>query len=196
MSTKNLQAVETEFPQIAAWWTGSTFEFAVSLRAFAEKRGYLTEGQITAALKCVAKFNAAKEGRAAAIASAPVVNVSRVMESLTKAKQTLLNPKMRLLGGENAFEFSLAPAYGKNAGAVYVKQGEIYLGKIADGRFQKSRDCTDALEKDVLTACADPEAAAVAYGQRFGNCSCCGRLLTNPESIELGIGPICREKFF
>lgn len=192
----NLEKFEAEYPQIAAWWTGSDFEFAVSLRAFAAKRGYLTEGQLNAALRCIEKFNAAKAARTAQIAAAPVVDVSRVVTSLTKAKQTLLNPKMRLLGGENAFEFSLAPAFGKNAGAVYVKQGETYLGKIANDRFQKSRDCSNELEQDILTACSDPEKAAVAYGQKFGNCSCCGRLLTNPESIELGIGPICREKYF
>jgi hypothetical protein len=27
-----------------------------------------------------------------------------------------------------------------------------------------------------------------------GKCCCCGRALTDPLSIELGIGPICREK--
>lgn len=30
--------------------------------------------------------------------------------------------------------------------------------------------------------------------QHEGKCCCCGRALTDPESIELGIGPICREK--
>lgn len=196
MKQTNLEKFEAEFPQIAQWWTGSDFPFAVSLREFAAKRGYLTENQLNAALRCVEKFNAAKAARTAQVASAPVVNVSRVMDCLTRAKKTLLNPKMRLLGGENAFDFSLAPAYGKNAGAVYVKQGETYLGKIASDRFQRSRDCPDNLEQDILAACADPEKAAVAYGQRYGICSCCGRLLTNPESIELGIGPICREKYF
>lgn len=30
--------------------------------------------------------------------------------------------------------------------------------------------------------------------QHAGRCCCCGRELTNPESIDLGIGPECREK--
>ena len=35
---------------------------------------------------------------------------------------------------------------------------------------------------------------AIEFGVRFGICCRCGAELTNEESIELGIGPICREK--
>ena len=37
--------------------------------------------------------------------------------------------------------------------------------------------------------------AAQAWGQRTGTCCQCYAKLTNPESIELGIGPVCRGKF-
>lgn len=33
-----------------------------------------------------------------------------------------------------------------------------------------------------------------AYGQRSGSCGLCGRQLTTPESLALGIGPICAAK--
>lgn len=36
---------------------------------------------------------------------------------------------------------------------------------------------------------------AKAYGKVTGTCCNCGRLLTNEESIEAGIGPICASKF-
>lgn len=36
---------------------------------------------------------------------------------------------------------------------------------------------------------------AEAYGKMFGVCASCGRVLTNPVSIERGIGPICASKF-
>jgi len=39
----------------------------------------------------------------------------------------------------------------------------------------------------------DPKAAAAAHGQASGNCSICGRDLTDPDSIALGIGPVCIE---
>jgi len=42
---------------------------------------------------------------------------------------------------------------------------------------------------------ADPLAAAIAHGKETGQCSCCGKTLTKQESIDLGIGPICRQKW-
>jgi hypothetical protein len=42
---------------------------------------------------------------------------------------------------------------------------------------------------------ADPEAAAALHGKLSGRCSVCSRDLTDPESIERGIGPTCAGKF-
>jgi hypothetical protein len=42
---------------------------------------------------------------------------------------------------------------------------------------------------------ADPLAAAQKYGKLSGRCCSCGRDLTDPASIEMGIGPICATKF-
>ena len=36
---------------------------------------------------------------------------------------------------------------------------------------------------------------AEAFGKKFGVCCMCGRTLTNTDSIEAGIGPICADKF-
>lgn len=36
---------------------------------------------------------------------------------------------------------------------------------------------------------------AAAFGKAWGHCMVCARLLTNPDSIEAGIGPICAGKF-
>lgn len=38
----------------------------------------------------------------------------------------------------------------------------------------------------------DPSAAQKAYAVTSGNCYVCGKMLTEPLSIELGIGPVCR----
>lgn len=37
---------------------------------------------------------------------------------------------------------------------------------------------------------------AKEYGLQTGVCVCCGRTLTDPESVERGIGPICLTKYF
>lgn len=194
-------AFEDEHPRIAAWWAATDFEFAISLREGCRKFGSLTEKQLAAAYNCVNKLAAAKaaaaERKAAAIANAPKVSVEPLVAALNKAKASgLKRPKFLVMGGADGLEFSLAPDYGRNAGAVYVKDGDTYLGKIVTGAFHASRDCSEAAKGDVLKACINPLEAAILYGKQTGVCSCCGRELTNPESIELGIGPICRAKYF
>lgn len=37
------------------------------------------------------------------------------------------------------------------------------------------------------------EKASVYRRMLVGSCSACGRRLENPESVELGIGPVCRD---
>lgn len=37
---------------------------------------------------------------------------------------------------------------------------------------------------------------AAEFGKLTGTCCCCGKLLTKPESIAKGIGPVCEGKYF
>lgn len=101
-------------------------------------------------------------------------------------------PKLRC--GE--LQFSPAGESSKNPGCVYIKSGENYLGKInPSGEFFKAREASPAQVAQIGEIARDPLAAAVAHGKQTGHCSCCGRLLENEESVSLGIGPICREKW-
>lgn len=90
---------------------------------------------------------------------------------------------------------SRAPDTGSNPGALYVKDeaGE-YMGKILGTTFHPVRNAAPAGEA-LLVIAQDPLQAALRYGQRTGNCACCGRLLTNHTSIDAGIGPICKTKW-
>jgi hypothetical protein len=38
------------------------------------------------------------------------------------------------------------------------------------------------------------EKMARAFGELTGHCCVCGKLLTDPESIRNGIGPVCSDK--
>jgi hypothetical protein len=102
----------------------------------------------------------------------------------------LKKPKMRL--GDFLFSHQNS---GRNAGSVYVKEGETYLGKITDEKFYPVRETTAEQKAAVIAVCADPKKAAEAYGQQTGRCSCCGRELTDPVSIANNIGPVCAENF-
>lgn len=195
-----LQAFEAAHPDVAAWWADSSFPFAVSLRDAAAKYDSLTPNQLAAARKCIAKVAEfqAKKVETVAKAESTTVDISGIKAAMNKAMERgLKNPKIRLMTGNTQMVMSLAKEHSVNAGAVYVKANDSqYMGKINNGHFYPSRDCDSDMQAAILKACETPEASAVAYGRITGSCSCCGRELNNAESIALGIGPVCRGKFF
>jgi hypothetical protein len=68
-----------------------------------------------------------------------------------------------------------------------------YLGKVT--RTSIDSKFSDTVRETIMSAANDPLTAAIKYGKVSGSCSCCGKELTVKESIDRGIGPICREKF-
>lgn len=191
-----VKAFTVDFADDFAWMQArrETFEFANSMCDALTTYGSLTEKQHAA----VTRLRLADEQRTAQRAveaaqraeNAPVVTLAKIEDAFSTAiGKGIKRPKLRL----DTFKFSLAPATGRNAGAIYVvdaAEGQ-YLGKIADGKFLRVRECNDDQEQRIVAAAADPHAAAIAYGQRTGNCCICDRELTNHASIDAGIGPIC-----
>jgi hypothetical protein len=197
----NWAAFSASHPEVAAWMDSNTgFEFAVSLKQAVIKYGALTERQLASADKCVASQKLRDADRAQAAqaraASAPVVDISKVEQAIaTAVERGVKRPSMRV--GE--LKFSVAPVTSKNAGAIYVKtaiKGEEgqYLGKIMGGKLFAARECSEAQAAKIVEVAADPKGAAIKHGKDFGQCSICSRVLVDPKSIELGIGPICAEK--
>ncbi len=88
-----------------------------------------------------------------------------------------------------------APDHGVNAGWLYVTKGELYLGKLKAGKFVASRDAPEGTLAKLQELAKDPLAVGIAYGKQTGNCCCCGRELSDPVSVERGIGPICETKW-
>jgi hypothetical protein len=120
--------------------------------------------------------------------------VEAIEVAFNNAKQAGIKfPKLRL----DTFVFSPAGENSKNAGAIYIKNKEdgVYLGKVAGGRLFTSRDCDTETSERIVAVSSDPKQAAIAYGQKFGKCAICARALTDKDSIALGIGPICAEKY-
>lgn len=159
------------------------YEQHISGKAWSEK-------QVTAALNMVEKTRISREKRAAEReASAVEVNLQAIIDLFNTAKDSgYKRPVYRAEG----LVISLAPSTGVNAGALYVKDADKqYLGKVVDGRYTGR----DEAKEPLAIIAQDPREAAIRYGQRTGTCACCGRGLTNAASIELGIGPICADKW-
>jgi len=93
------------------------------------------------------------------------------------------------------FLFMAAKPASRNPEHIYIKHDGEYLGKLKDGVLTLGPPMAEELLAELRELIVDPGESAKAYGLRTGKCSCCGRTLTNHESIDLGIGPICRAKY-
>ena len=198
-----LEAFKTEFPAVHAWLRANLDKnsFATSLWDSLHRFGGLTDGQRGAVERCVARDEERTAEAAKRIQQAPAADAAGV-DRLKKAFDTAIaNARAKGRGLKapritiGGVVISPAGEHSKNPGALYVKDGQTYLGKIAAGRFLASRDCSQEQETKVLAFVADPKAAAIAYGKETGVCCICNATLTNKDSIENGIGPICSQRF-
>lgn len=179
-----------EFAWIVA--KAGKFNFATEMLNTLNKFGHLTERQLATVTRLMLQDrerDAQREtAKAEAEAKAVAIDISPIMNAMEKAfANDIKRPLIRLA----EFKFAYKP------GVIYVRNrsGDVYYGKIVDGRFFQSRDCTAEDQANILRVAANPEEEAIAYGRREGACAICGRTLTNHESIDRGIGPICAENF-
>lgn len=161
--------------------------FAQSLVEQIINKGSLSEKQMFAASAMLMKIKQNKEDKQSNIVSIDLSNVKKIFD---KAHEAIKSPKFRV----DNMVLSRAPDSGVNAGAIYVKVDGEYAGKVTGGYWLPCRAPEGTFEK-LQEVAKDPLGSAVAYGKRTGNCSACGRDLTNHGSIEKGIGPICAERW-
>jgi hypothetical protein len=171
------------------WLFDQSFPFAVSLQGSLKRFGGLTTNQLSALRKCM------ERGQADAVRAAEpkaAVDISAIETCFAKAKADGAKyPRLRLAD----FVFSPASVNGKNAGSIYVKAGDVYLGKVQGGSLFRSRDCTPEQGNDIVAAAADPKSAAIAYGKKYGRCSICARDLSDEDSVARGMGAVCAKRF-
>ena len=180
-----------EYSEIIDGLRGLPFksDFAQSLLSQYGRNGRLSERQYDAAEALLMKVRATQERKQSEIRAVDASRIERLLQTAVMAG--LKRPAFRAEG----LTFTLAKATSVNAGAVYAKRGDLYVGKIMGGKFHPVKDTPSGTGDAIARIAADPRGAAVAYGRMTGNCACCGRELTDPKSVELGIGPICAEKW-
>ncbi len=116
--------------------------------------------------------------------------ISSLIDALTKF------PQLTAVGGAPAPASAAIPA-GK-----YMFNGEAYTVKIGkqsglnyligpDGAYLGVKGLAAEVLKGIA---ASPKTFAVAYGKATGVCGMCSATLTDPKSIEAGIGPTCGSK--
>ena len=173
-------------------------DFASSLVQQYDRKRALSDKQLDAAermLTKVAANRAAKAARDEARTQVPVERLSAIHLMFGRAMDAgQKRPVYRAAG----LVLSLAPLSGRNSGSIYIKDAETgdYFGKIDEHLVYRAVRAAPEWAAEALSRIArDPSTAAVEYGRETGRCSCCGRELTNPDSIALGIGPICKDRW-
>lgn len=174
-------------PAVVAWIDAnrSVNTFADAMAVNLVRYGSLTDNMRGAIMRNIERAQAPKPVLAK-------VSMPAIEAAFERAKAAGIKyPKVNM--GE--FKMSPANATSANAGAIYVKSREgTYLGKVLGGTFSRSRDCTAELEASIVDFARDPKAAAEAYGKKYGVCCICSRELSDPVSVERGIGPICADR--
>lgn len=114
--------------------------------------------------------------------------IERLLELPRAAKQDAPNVpagRYAIPGGDGKLRFYKVdrPEDGRWAGWVFVKvQAGDDLWPVKD-KAQRAEILRQIGE--------DPREASLTYGREIGACGICGRTLTDPESRERGIGPVC-----
>ena len=135
---------------------------------------------------------------------APGAQVTTILESMKKALGSgLKRPKVRLIGPNGVKVRVSIMTTGKNAGGCWINVSEgseeVLGGKISpDGSLSvyDNNVCGKKdLESFIMSANDNFDTAVKDYGFITCSCAICGLPLTNAESIQRGIGPICAEKF-
>jgi Family of unknown function (DUF6011) len=84
------------------------------------------------------------------------------------------------------------PDKGKWSGFTFVRK-LIGTGYAADYRKVNVRGAE--AEAALRAIWKDPERFMIQFGKLSGKCGKCGAPLSDPESLELGIGPICAKNY-
>lgn len=170
-------------------------EFATKLVEEFERKASLSPKQIAALQSALDKNAERQAARAAAkaaetkaLADNPVdTSAIRALFDVPKA-----NGLKRVGLWYGPLKISEAKETSSNAGALYVKTGDTYLGKIVGSTFHPAWGVKQAdVLPQLLKIAANPAEELRIMGKETGICCCCGRELTDPESIAAGIGPIC-----
>jgi uncharacterized protein DUF6011 len=175
--------------------TGTATEFVVSILASRARWKSLTKGQYRGLMNMV---------------RAEVLAADRTAEQLIKQIETGIEPLdlSKIPSGRYAVDEDDPKFYqidniqdekdrfgnrNKWCGWVFaslkISDDRIKLGSQRPGQKYQGQH-----EENLRKIANDPLAAAQLYGRLIGECGICGRTLTDPDSIALGIGPICAEK--
>jgi len=84
---------------------------------------------------------------------------------------------------------------GQNQGALYLYENQEYIGKITTEGELKLKEQNEDVINLLKDANENILKLAQLYGHTTGVCAICARTLSDPLSVQMGIGPVCAKRF-
>ncbi len=175
---------------------GNKFAYDLCMRE--AKNLYMSESQVSWVYKIAEDVLKLREPQP----KVREIDASNILASLAEARaKGIKKPMLRLVdpvGNDIRVKYM---SFGKNAGGCWVTSNNDLIGKIDDGGVFTftGRPYTDKFVDEMFDFIDitnhDVKSALESYGKITSKCGCCGLPLTNKKSIELGIGPICLDKY-
>lgn len=124
-----------------------------------------------------------------------VRDASRYIDLLKPVAQQATNTRRVLQEAQAAVDPLEPGIYQRDSDVVKVypsQRGHLLAKVLRDSEWEYLGAAARFVTADMRMSVEQ----AQAFGHAFGICCCCGRMLSNDESVALGIGPICRKKWF
>ena len=184
---------------------GNKFAYDLCMRE--TKNLYMSQAQVSWVYKIAEDVRQLKDTPVEQTKSVQrTLDASNILASLAEARAKGIKRPILRLQRSNGVEIRLKyMSTGRNAGGAWVTQridgADDLIGKIDDGGVFTftAKGYTPALTDEVFdvieSANSDLEGALRSYGKMTNRCACCGKTLTDPKSISLSLGPICRDKY-
>ena len=176
----------TENQDLALWLKDQTWsDFAQSLATFYSERGYLTEKQVASATSMRTKCEARQAER----------GMQKESKSSGLDLSELPAGYYAVPDGDTRLKVVVnRPTSGKWENFTFVHDGAEYGSRTKYGMQAPDGTYRGKIEDQLRKIVADPDAAGREYAALTANCYRCNRKLEDETSVELGIGPICRNK--
>ena len=131
------------------------------------------------------------------------LDVGEIRARLLRARgRGIKHPKIRLdLGDGRRVVCSLCGPASRYEGCVNLTDGgrypdNIFYGRIdLEGRWRPTRAAGEDVRVVITSFARDPASTAQCLGRRYGVCCFCGRELSTKESVAVGYGPICADRY-
>lgn len=191
MSGSMVEQLEAAIPHLA----GRDLAFAQDLLRDAKSFRGLTARQ--APWVEVLARRAAAGGRDAPVAQVAGKGIDGVRALFARAKAAgLKRPGISVSCEGVEMRLTRAPDSGRNPGAIYVKVGGEYAGKVLEsGGFIPGAGCPAGVAPALEAFGSDPAAVAASWGRTTGRCSFCSLPLADERSTAVGFGKKCADNY-